>query len=286
MQIVPAVSVEELSEFEQDTREATTAHYFRFDVLGTPNSSWNKSAARVFAKSAIRQLALPNSYEMVQAIKKAFTAHLQRIQIKSLGRRQARKYQVFVQLQRSTSHADAYPQLFHQRRYVAYAFKPLRQHAAMLERLGVDGMSSDDSDQETQDIRDEHQTTYSILTPLWRASHLAAWLRIFDSVHNILRKSGSSSASLGSFTRLRTISQRRSRSKKFVPGLPLDVYDPHWIAQDARRKYDLYPTMEQYDFSHQADIVEYVLKLDSNMYIQSNFTPVGWLFSMVNYKYM
>ncbi|KAJ7041256.1 hypothetical protein C8F04DRAFT_1304069, partial [Mycena alexandri] len=235
-----------------ESREATSARYFRFDVLGTPSSPWNKSATRVFAKLAIRQLALPNSYEMVQAIMKAFTAHLctimrryklslkstpERIQIKSLGRRQARKYQ-----------------LFHQRRYLAYAFKPLRRHITMLERLGVDGMSSDESDHETEDIREGRQTTYQILTPLWRASHLAAWLRIFDSLHNILRKSGDSFASRGSFPRLRRVGQRRSTNIKFVPGLPLEVYDPSWIAQDARRRYDLHPTMEQYDFSHQADI--------------------------------
>ncbi|KAJ7017000.1 hypothetical protein C8F04DRAFT_980230 [Mycena alexandri] len=232
-----------------NSREATSARYFRFDVLGTASSPWNKSAARVFAKLAIRQLSLPNSYEMVQAIKKAFTAHLrtimrryklslksrpERMQMKSLGRRQARKYQ-----------------LFHQRRYLAYAFKPLRRHTAMLERLGVDGTSSDESDHET-----EEQTTYQILTPLWRAPHIAAWLRMFDSLHNILRKSGDSSASHGSFPRRRRVGQRRSTNIKFVPGLPLEVYDPGWIARDARRKYDLHPTTEQYEFSHQPDIVE------------------------------
>ncbi|KAJ6450339.1 hypothetical protein C8R47DRAFT_998918 [Mycena vitilis] len=231
--------------------EATSEDYFRFDVLGTPGSAWNKSAARVFADFTIRQLCLPNTVQMFQALQRAFKSHLETIirrykaslkphaehlLFQSLSRRQVRKYQ-----------------LFHQRRYLAYMFEPLRRHIAMLEQLGVDGMSSDESDRD-----EDYHSQYQIQDPLWRARELAAWLRVFDSLHHILRKSGDCFASRGAFPRHRKVGGRRSTNPKFVPGLPINVYDHQWISSDAKRKYDLRPLPEHYDFSHNANVMECV----------------------------
>ncbi|KAF8160483.1 hypothetical protein K438DRAFT_2071165 [Mycena galopus ATCC 62051] len=162
----------------------------------------------------------------------------ERNRLKAAGRQQHRKYE-----------------LFHRRRYLAYTFKPLQKHINMLEQLGVDGMSSDESD--TEDIG-AGTMQYQILAPQWRANHIAGWLRIFDSLHNILRRNGNSQAHLGSFPRRRKVGQRRSKSTKFVSGLPINVYDPRWITADLRRKYDLQPSTEHYDFTHESDIIQYV----------------------------
>lgn len=126
----------------------------------------------------------------------------------------------------------------------------------MLERLGVDGMSSDES--EAEDVDEDHHIQYHILAPLWRARHLSGWLRMFDSIHNILKRSGSVLASGGTFPHHRKVGQRRSTNYKFVPGLPINVYDRGWMVDDARRRYDLRPSAEEYDFSHDDDLVEYV----------------------------
>lgn len=90
-------------------REATSERNFRFDVCGTRSSPWNKSAARVFAGLAIRQLCLPNTISMHGSLRHAFSAHLERIirrykdsqkslveqrRLKSDGNRRTRKYQV------------------------------------------------------------------------------------------------------------------------------------------------------------------------------------------------
>ncbi|KAJ7454097.1 hypothetical protein FB451DRAFT_951803, partial [Mycena latifolia] len=144
--------------------------------------------------------------------------------------------------------------LYHQRRYLAYTFKPLRRHVDMLEYLGVDGMSSDESDAE--DIGDTPQ--YHILSPLWRCRKIAGWFRVFDSLHNILRKSGEIQAARGSFPRRRKVTQRKSKSVKFVAGLPINVYDERWMESDRMRRYDLRPSAQPYDFSHDADIMEFV----------------------------
>ncbi|KAJ6482357.1 hypothetical protein DFH09DRAFT_845427, partial [Mycena vulgaris] len=156
---------------------------FRFDILGSRNSPWNKSAARVFADMTIHQLRLPNTVQMFDALRHAFAAHLERItrryqlsqkskmeqnHLQSLGRRQARKYQ-----------------LFHQRRYLAYTFEPLQQHIDMLEALGVDEMSSDES--ETEDAGIDASVEYHILSPRWRARLLSGWLWMFDALHHILQ---------------------------------------------------------------------------------------------------
>ncbi|KAJ7815230.1 hypothetical protein B0H14DRAFT_2168162, partial [Mycena olivaceomarginata] len=146
--------------------------------------------------------------------------------------------------------------LFHQRCYLAYMFKPLHRHIDMLEHLGIDWMSSDES--ETENVNGEHHIQYQILAPLWRAHDIAAWLQVFDSLHNILRRSGDTFASRGSFPRHRKVGQRRSSNLKFVPGLPINICDQQWISLDAKREYDLRPLTEHYDFSHNPDIIECV----------------------------
>ncbi|KAJ7863645.1 hypothetical protein B0H14DRAFT_2348900, partial [Mycena olivaceomarginata] len=45
--------------------------------------------------------------------------------------------------------------LFHRQLFIAYLFPPLQQHTSMLELLGVNGMSSDESGQ--GDDQDEYK---------------------------------------------------------------------------------------------------------------------------------
>ncbi|KAJ7074937.1 hypothetical protein B0H15DRAFT_792452, partial [Mycena belliarum] len=243
--------------------QATSAENFRFDILAPRHSPWNNSAARVFAELTISQLCLPNTIEMFEAIRHAFTGHLDRITrrykhslksktqqayLEAQGRRTSRKYQVLTFL--------FIVPLFHQRRYLAYTFPPLQRHINMLEELGVDGMSSDESDVEDHGIN----VQYYIISPLWRARRLAGWLRVFDALYNILRKNSSrASRAPGAFPRNRKVTSRKSKSRKFVAGLPINVYDSQWIDSDVLRKYDLRATAEPYDFTHQDDIMEYVI---------------------------
>ncbi len=61
----------------------------------------------------------------------------------------------------------------------------------MLERLGVAGMSSDESDTVealgNATLRDNN-TRYRVKRPRWRAPILEAWLRIFDTCYIIWRR--------------------------------------------------------------------------------------------------
>ncbi|KAJ7430007.1 hypothetical protein B0H11DRAFT_1649308, partial [Mycena galericulata] len=205
--------------------EATTEADFRFDIEGSPNSPWNKSAARVFADFTIRQLCLPNTFDTFEALRRAFTSHLETIirrykkslmskreqrSLETVKRRQTRKYQ-----------------LFHRRRYIGWVFKPFRRHVAMLESFGIDGMSSDES--ETEEMGGDYLTEYQIRVPQWRAGRITPWLRMFDSIHNILRRSGESETRHGSYPRQRRATNRKSTSSNFVAGLPKNAYKTAWL---------------------------------------------------------
>lgn len=115
-QLIPLVTPEERASYEaqillsQNSRlEATSEDNFRFDILGTRRSPWNKSAARIFAGLTIRQLVLPNNLEMFNAIVKAFQTYLhtvirryqmslktpeQQLSVRSKISQYGRKYQV------------------------------------------------------------------------------------------------------------------------------------------------------------------------------------------------
>jgi hypothetical protein len=117
-QIVPNVPPEERHAYEHKIiqpqnihLEAVSGQDFRFDILGTPSSPWNKSAARVFANLAIQQLCLPDTVEIFKAIRHGFTQYLDTIirrykvslktssEIEALHAakaRHTRKYQVFI----------------------------------------------------------------------------------------------------------------------------------------------------------------------------------------------
>lgn len=148
--------------------------------------------------------------------------------------------------------SDLPVQLFLKRHQTAHQFPLLQKHIPMLEELGPDGMSSDESDR-----GDKELTRYRIHSPAWRADAVGSWLRTFDTISTIFRRE----TGAGANPRIRNPTQRKSDRKEFVPGLPINVYDPSWLERDARRKYDLYPAQETYDFTHAPRIIEWVPRI-------------------------
>ncbi|KAJ7021351.1 hypothetical protein C8F04DRAFT_959921 [Mycena alexandri] len=245
-----------------------TEEDFRIDVLGSPKSPWNQSAARVFTRFFIDENDFPPTLEVHTAIRNAVTAHIEtiirrykqshksqpeRLLYRSMDRRQSRKYK-----------------LFYRRRRVAYAFEPLRRQIPMLEYLGVDGMSSDDSERED---RPDHPFQYSIRPPRWRATRVEPWLRMFDSIHNILRRK-SAGTHPGAFPRIRTATNRKSANTKFVAGLPANAYDPQWMNEDVLRKYDIH-AVSNYDFVHDEDVILYAVNNLHSFPLLTHLCQVG-----------
>jgi hypothetical protein len=121
----------------------------------------------------------------------------------------------------------------------------------MLELLGVEGMSSDESDYDADGLKQ-----FKILVKPWRAAELTPWLRVFDAIH---REQASNPVCKGGTPRLRVI--HTDQSQVFIPvrRLPINCYSQTWykrlttIAQE-----DLSAKKELYNFAHTPNIMQYV----------------------------
>ena len=116
-------------------------------------------------------------------------------------------------------------------------------------------MSSDESDHESG------LSQYRILLPKWRNPQLAAWLRVFDAIHRTSRfRPDQTRAGRGARPRLRVVGQAWSTSTSYVSQLPLNAYNPIWLARlNVIEKEDVDAQEdEHYDFSHNPDVAAYV----------------------------
>lgn len=120
----------------------------------------------------------------------------------------------------------------------------------MLTYLGVDGMSSDESD------HDSGLPQYRILVKPWRNPVLAPWLRVFDALHRRSRFRPVDRATRGAQPHLRIVSSKQDGSRAAVTHLPKNAYNSIWLSNlpdyDLRR---LHPQDETYSFSHSPGIL-------------------------------
>ena len=164
------------------------------DLVGDPKSAWNVSASRVFADHFIEKTGRDDTPEIRKAVEKAFTNRVKSLKSrwkkdalsqigkaaeKSKHSRKQRKYQVCL-LPCEYRNSSFMVQLFQCRRAIAKLYGPLAKHIKVLDALGVDGMSSDESS------FDPHtgQPTYTIVKPSWRHPDLHHWLKVFDQLHH------------------------------------------------------------------------------------------------------
>lgn len=120
----------------------------------------------------------------------------------------------------------------------------LNKHIPILESLTLESMSTDESDD-----GGENAATYAV-PPRWRANHLTQWLRAFDSVHR-------ASDMAHGLPRLRiTNNSRTSQNTKFVANLPINAYDQHWLERRNDVNFAIFPSSNQYDFTHSSDVFE------------------------------
>lgn len=126
----------------------------------------------------------------------------------------------------------------------------LKRHADILKDLTVEGMSSDESDDDSL----EPGKPCRVFRPMWRADHLSPWLRVFDSVYLASTKERGS----GHRPHLRTynhLSPRISRNKKFVSCLPVNAYNMQWLERQNDIDFSVRPS-DAYDFRHDAGLFE------------------------------
>ena len=249
----------------------TTPADFMIDIAGMPKSPWNISAARVFVDHFIGKMECSDTPEMRKKIENAFTNRLRSLksrrkkeglpQVERANERsrhgwRQHKYQVnhFYPDAASFLHLKTFCmiKLFQRRREAAKLVKLLTEHLSILDALGNDGMSSDESFVDP----DTHQTTYMVTKPEWQHPDLHNWLGVFDQLHHRNHIESWSIDKRGAFPHIRSGSQK-VHSKSHAPtGLPINAYDPRWIAGRERLYLDhvLCPQMEEYDFMHSSDV--------------------------------
>lgn len=144
-------------------------------------------------------------------------------------------------------------QLFQRRRGIAKMFDPLTKHLDVLDALGPDGMSSDESLVDS----DTRQPTYTIVKPDWRHPDLHNWLQVFDQLHHRNHINSWSVDKRGAFPHIRAGSQKVRKKLSAPKGLPINAYDPKWLeAREALYlKHVLSPCPEQYNFNHTSDVI-------------------------------
>ncbi|KAI5980873.1 hypothetical protein EDC04DRAFT_2595297, partial [Pisolithus marmoratus] len=200
-----------------------TVEDFRIDLEGLPRSEWNKSAALVFAAEYLRRhQGHQGEHLTLEYVSEAWLTHvialrtrykdkqrddLDRKEHKARNRRRQRKHE-----------------LYSRRLQTAYEYKEIKDRAvAIVESLGQDGMSSDESDHEGHC----GEATYYILDKDWRSKPVTSWLRMLDSLHLRLRYNGKWQATAGAWPHFRTPSLNESKGSP-VQGLPIDFYCRNW----------------------------------------------------------
>ena len=93
----------------------------------------------------------------------------------------------------------------------------------VLDALGAGGMSSDESD-----VDDSGHSVYQTKTMGWRAKDILRKLTNIDSDRNTTNAYGNTRA--GNQPRVRKRRDWLATSRKAIPGLPLNFYDPNWYA--------------------------------------------------------
>lgn len=134
----------------------------------------------------------------------------------------------------------------------------MKHHLPLMERLGILGMSSDESDTENRLAK-----VYRILLKSSRNPELTAFLHTIDIITRGLRVM---SATPGNNPRLRLISSHVSTTQKPVTQLPINMYRTEWYDSltDMEREY-LFADPKPYDCSHKLQIRQCVTFLPSSL---------------------
>ena len=120
----------------------------------------------------------------------------------------------------------------------------------MLLRLGIDSISSDESDHENG------VPMFHITIVPWRNPALTPWLRALDAIHRMARFGPIMHNTRGSPPRERFDSGLVSRNNRRAPrGLPINAYDPEWLARlPSWHRQDL-GAIPPYPFEHSAAVL-------------------------------
>ena len=171
-------------------------------------------------------------------------------------------------------------QLFQRRHAILTRYRVLHHHIKILQRLGINGMSSDEEDEGTPFVR------YRVLKKPWRSEAVTTFLRTLDALHRRYRKTGGSGSKRGSPPRLRYLGTEESTTKE-VSRLPINAYAPDWYAkQKGLRKDDIDARPSPYDFTINVTVLQCVPRTASYLMVspKTDLLTTGRLPTSGQYK--
>ncbi|KAH9931480.1 uncharacterized protein B0H18DRAFT_872176 [Fomitopsis serialis] len=228
-------------------RLCCTDEDFRFDVVGTPRSPWNLSAADVFTQSF---MAKHPGLQKEDVVRSAWIRHSQRL--REQYQDQMKDPAALASQQSHVRQQERKRTLFAQRRAITvYVLSDIEPRARdLVDALGVHGMSSDESDHELG----EGQATYFIKNVKWRSPALLVWLRELDSLHLWVRYRAGFSASEGNWPHFR-VDGRRNSLRPPIRGLPKNCYAATLNFDEFQMKW-LKPISQDIALMHRQDVRE------------------------------
>ncbi|KAI0689976.1 hypothetical protein C8T65DRAFT_588268, partial [Cerioporus squamosus] len=252
----------EVRGFRPDNGPCCDVATFRLDLTSTPGAPWNASAIKVF----VDDFLACNRYDCKSRTKinRMFQSHFRTLQrhlkatsanADASGAAGSSKGKGTGRGQGTRNAFNAKEVLFHRRHEIARRYRATLRHVWILERLGIDGMSSDEEDTAAPFKR------FRILVKPWRHARVTTFLRTLDALYRLWRATSSQAEKRGSQPRLRYISDKRSTSHA-VSRLPANAYDDVWYGEQSSVEQDnLRAREEPYDFGHDPAIVKYVVCL-------------------------
>ncbi|CAA7270752.1 unnamed protein product [Cyclocybe aegerita] len=225
-------------------RQCCDSDMFRLDLQGQAQSAWNRSAAEVFALDFIKKNNLVSSTH--RRVIYLFFQHLKYLQCKlKLKMRGDAAVAAAAQRNRRALRRDS---LYHRQLRTAQWNEFLKHHVRIIKALGVNGMSSDESDTDV----DGDMVGYRVRMPEWRSPSLTSWLHAIDSVYMMERRK---TRIRGALPHLRIYALGPfSTSERFVAGLPINAYSQPWLAKTPNVSTTVSPLAWPYDFTLANDI--------------------------------
>ncbi|KAJ3532379.1 hypothetical protein NMY22_g7765 [Coprinellus aureogranulatus] len=229
-----------------------TVSDFQIDVNGGSASVWNQSAALVFTEHYLAKRKL--GAEDAEKVRVAFLTRVKTIK------------QSFRETPKQKAKKGGYVRKYNlfQRRVEALATLPaLQEHLPLLQRLSIDGMSSDEEEDDNVQSGIARAATvknpnYRVLTPVWRSKELTMFLHVLDSVYLIKRRLENQR---GNWPRPRVYdpnSPKLSQKTTFPKNLPVNAYDEGWLKKFPNARLSVNPT-SPYNFVHSPAVFHYLL---------------------------
>ncbi|KIK12477.1 hypothetical protein PISMIDRAFT_120825, partial [Pisolithus microcarpus 441] len=232
---------------------------FMVDCSRPRNSPFNRDAATVFAEDFLDKVVkhswyakanIPARYRKHEAVYEGFMSHLTTVkshfrELLAEEDQEKAKRQKDLRLKRSARNSRKI-RLFKLRLDTIANDASLKRHLPFVKDLGSQGMSSDESEDEST-----RTISYPQVYPAWRSHQLASLLWSVDDVatSNVSVQIGKCKKS-GTQLRVRPHSDKVNEEAATPPGLPRNCYDAAWLEKlNQRQRRELRVQDGDYNFT-------------------------------------